>query len=262
MLLERLTVCDFGLFRGQHVLELAPRKKYGSARPVILFGGLNGAGKTTILTAVRTALYGRQSMGFGASQKAYEEFLGNLIHKNKNAVIPTNAASVSLEFTYSQLGRQSHYRVNRSWVKNGKRLDETLGIYRDGTLLESLSHEQAQAFLNQLIPIGVSELFFFDGEKIARLASDAGEVALSSSIRRLLGLDVLDKLKADLSIYSRQKRGKTLTDAQGLEVSSLQQQLDTLKQETDVTLRLLREEVVPTIDRVCRSWIISRPSSR
>src|SRR5688572_30728007 len=169
MLLERLILCDFGVFRGQHILELAPRKKYGSTRPVILFGGLNGAGKTTILTAVRMVLYGRQSLGFGTSQKTYEEVLGELIHKNKDSIVPTNAASVALEFSYSQLGRQSHYQVTRSWAQHGKRVDELLRINRDGVPLEDLTPEQAQAFLNQLIPIGVSELFFFDGEKIARL---------------------------------------------------------------------------------------------
>src|SRR4051812_154301 len=103
MLLERLTTCDFGVFRGLRTFELAPRKKHGATRPIILFGGLNGAGKTTILTAVRTVLYGRQSLGFGATQKAYEAFLEELVHKNKDSLVPANAASVTLEFSYSQL---------------------------------------------------------------------------------------------------------------------------------------------------------------
>lgn len=252
MLLERLTVCDFGLFRGQHVFDLAPRRKYGAQRPIILVGGLNGSGKTTILTAVRTALYGRQALGFGTTNKAYEEFVSDHIHRNRNSLVPTNAASVSLDFHYSQLGRQSRYRVTRSWSSHGKRIEESLRVYRDEKLLDDLTQEQAQAFLNQLIPIGVSELFFFDGEKIARLASDTGEAALSSSIRRLLGLDIVDKLKADLTIYSRQQRAKSLSESDSVELRSLEQQLEETKKDADNALILLRDEVIPAIDRAQR----------
>ena len=57
MILEKLTVSDFRSFAGDHVIDLAPRVKYGSRKPVVLFGGLNGAGKTSILLAVKLALY-------------------------------------------------------------------------------------------------------------------------------------------------------------------------------------------------------------
>ena len=45
MFLETLKVCDFRVFEGEHVLELNPQIKWERKRPIVLFGGLNGAGK-------------------------------------------------------------------------------------------------------------------------------------------------------------------------------------------------------------------------
>ena len=48
MLLEQLIVTDFRVFQGEHTFDLTPRTKYGKKRPIILYGGLNGAGTCNI----------------------------------------------------------------------------------------------------------------------------------------------------------------------------------------------------------------------
>src|SRR6185369_279888 len=208
MILEKLKISDVGVFRGQHTFELEPRRKYGAVRPIVLFGGLNGAGKTTILTAVRLALYGRQAFGFGVPQKVYLDTLRSLVHRNPTSVIPTTQSEVTLEFSYWHVGRRVHYKVVRVWEDRGKEVVEHLGIYKDGEEVGGLSQDQGQSFLNQLVPPGVSQFFFFDGEKIASLAQDSGEEVLAESVQKLLGLDVVDKLRSDLTILLRQKRSE------------------------------------------------------
>src|SRR6266850_4829589 len=138
MLLERISLCDVGVFRGQHVFDIAPRKKWGQTRPVILFGGLNGAGKTTLLTAVRLALYGRQALGFAIAQKGYHEYLRELIHRNADSLVPTAHAHVGLEFTYSHAGAQTQYRVIRAWEDRGRSVEETVRVYRDSDEVSGL----------------------------------------------------------------------------------------------------------------------------
>ena len=49
MILHKLTLNNFGLFRGKQTIQLTPNGR-GS---IILIGGMNGAGKTTLLDAVR-----------------------------------------------------------------------------------------------------------------------------------------------------------------------------------------------------------------
>lgn len=203
MILNQLKLRDFGVFSGEHSIDLAPRDKNNHKRPIILFGGLNGAGKTTTLTSVRLALYGRLSLGRSITVQAYHEHLKELIHRPKDAILAPYTASVGLSFTYGKHGSLNEYKVVRSWAAKGEKVIEHLEIHKDDELLKGLSSEQLQSFLNELIPIGVADLFFFDGEKIADLAEDENNEALADAINRLLGLDIIDRLRADLGIYLR-----------------------------------------------------------
>jgi DNA sulfur modification protein DndD len=53
MILTRLSITNFGVYRDQHDFDLRPRVVDTETLPVVLFGGKNGAGKTTILEAIR-----------------------------------------------------------------------------------------------------------------------------------------------------------------------------------------------------------------
>lgn len=234
MLIESLTLNDFGLFRGQHVINLNPRKTEDTIKPIVLFGGLNGSGKTTILTAIRLAIYGKQALGYGVSQKSYDEFLTSKIHRNPKSLVIANSANIGIDFLYFKLGISIRYKVVRSWIVNGKQVKETLTILQDGEPIPEFTGEQCQAFLNELIPLGVSELFFFDGEKIASLADEGGDVALKDAIRKLLGLDIIERLNSDLHIYARKQNNKLLPDA-------LKSQLDQYEDEYKNTKALIRE---------------------
>ncbi len=222
MILNTLGLRDFGVFSGQHTIDLAPRTKYNRKRPIVLFGGLNGAGKTTTLTAVRLALYGRQSMGRSISQAVYHEQLSEFIHKPNNSILPPCAAAVELAFSYGKHGVLNEYNVVRSWEENKSKVIEHLEIFKDNVLLEGLSFDQLQSFLSELIPIGVADLFFFDGEKIADLAEDNTNEALADAINRLLGLDIIERLRADLSIYLREHTQDKLPKDISKELKSLE----------------------------------------
>ncbi len=229
MLLESLTLCDFGLFRGEHTIDLNPRKKYNSTRPIILFGGLNGAGKTTILSAIRLAIYGKQSLGHAVSQKSYDEYLASKIHRNQHSLVVPSGAHITLEFLYYKLGKPTRYKITRSWTVSGKQVKETLTILQDGEPIPEFTQEQCQAFLNELIPLGVSELFFFDGEKISSLAEEGGDVALRDAIRKLLGLDIIERLKSDLHIYIRRQDNKALPEESKVQLEQFEIQYKELK---------------------------------
>lgn len=202
MQLTHVSMCDFRSFKGLHEIDLVPRTKYGAKRPIILFGGLNGAGKTSILTAVRLALYGKLILGNRAGRKEYESFLSESIHKNAN-VIAADGAHVEIQFDYGKLGERHHYRVQRAWTQRSASVEERLRIWRNGEPLRGIDRDDAQAFLNELVPLGVADLFFFDGEKLAELAEDRDGSALGDAIRRLVGIDLVERLRADLGVYVR-----------------------------------------------------------
>jgi DNA sulfur modification protein DndD len=200
MLLKRIVLTDFGPYAGRTAFDL----KTSEGRPVILFGGKNGAGKTTLFNSIQLCLHGRSAFEERLSQSEYEARIQGLLHEagDKKAT----EASIRLEFGYANLGDREQYTVKRSFRDRGKSVVEDLQIKRDGTSLTDLDEEQWDDFLKELIPPGISDLFFFDGEKIQQLADaidDGGD--FDESLMSLLGLDLVDRLDADLSIYLSQK---------------------------------------------------------
>jgi DNA sulfur modification protein DndD len=209
MIFNRLCIRNFGLFCGAHEFDLKPRVKYRQHRPIILFGGKNGAGKTTLLEATMLCLYGQSSLGNRVRAQDYQTYLAGRIHCPRGGgMVVLNDASIRLEFSHIHLGDQHVYTVERSWWRREGRVEECLLLERDGQSLPDLEADYAQDFLKELIPLGVSQLFFFDGEKIQNLADEENDgIALADSIKAMLSLDLVERLQSDLRIYlTRQKR--------------------------------------------------------
>ena len=205
MRLNRLLLENFGLYRGAHEIHLANRKRYGAQRPIILFGGMNGEGKTTLLDAVQLALYGKSALGASVRQVDYEAYLRSRIHRARRARKQPTGAAVGLEFEFFTMGSKKVYQVRRSWTAHPTRetgVKEELEVLCDGAPLEEVDPQHWQDFIRELVPPGLSQLFFFDGEKIQKLAEEDDQSLLAESIQALLGLDVVERLQADLKIFS------------------------------------------------------------
>ncbi|TMO03066.1 DNA sulfur modification protein DndD [Pseudoalteromonas sp. S558] len=195
MIITKLSLNNFRVFAGKHEIDLRPEKD----KPIILFGGLNGAGKTSILTAIRFVLLGRQAFSDSLSNPAFINELQKLIN-NSDGKTDNKRASLELEFNYVRQGICYNYCVKRHWQYGS--IDELVIVENDIEKFE-LNYEQAQAFLLELIPTGIADLVFFDGEKIAELAEDNSGAILQHAVKRLLGLDIVTRLKEDLRIYLR-----------------------------------------------------------
>ena len=255
MILNSLKVTNFRVFKGSHEFSLAPKSRDGCQPPIILFGGLNGAGKTTTLTAIRTALYGRQSLGIGTSQKEYHQFLTDSVHSSKVTEVHANSAAVELAFSYANLGVVNQYQVKRSWTVINQKVSESLRIFQDECLIPNLTPDQAQGFLNELIPIGVSDLFFFDGEKIAQLAEDNEGSALSESVKKLIGLDLVEKLIADITVFISNQNKQRLSDDIKTKIIGLEQLLEI--QESIIELKKQDYQALK-VQEVCAAKLIDK----
>lgn len=197
MILRSIRLEDFGLFAGITELDLIPRVKKGVSAPVVLIGGKNGAGKTTLLEAVRLALYGRRALGPRVGLTEYETYLRDRI--NRSSLKPE--AAVTLEFDYAEAGAVHRYRVRREWAVRGKSIIENLLLDKDGEAISSVPREEWHQFLQELIPPGVSQLFFFDGEKIQQIAGDEDNEQLAEAVRSLLGIELVGRLRTDLGLF-------------------------------------------------------------
>jgi len=240
MMLRRLVLEDFGLYRGVQELDLTPRQKRGRNFPVVLFGGKNGAGKSTIFEAILLCLYGRAAVGERARQSEYLDYLFQRTHRSPLGLSSTRAA-VTIEFDFVQAGVRHVYEVTRSWIASNATaasIEVSLDLKQDGQRLDDLDHSHWDDFLRELIPPGLSQLFFFDGERIQRLAEEQDSEELGRSVKSLLNLDLVERLSADLQIYVA-KEAKAAAGANDREEIG---RLEGLRQElTDRSERLLAE---------------------
>lgn len=202
MLLNKIVVNNLGVFSGRYEIDLRPKLYKEKSRPIIIFGGMNGSGKTTIFDAIKLCLYGAESL-YRQSESKYKEYLKEKINTSNGTFLKANFSSVEIEFDYSSNGARNLYSIQRYWEKNGKGIIETLSIRKDGNQVDEIDKEYWQEFIKELIPLGLSELFFFDGEKIQKIMKDNNNSELKSSIMTLLGLDLIERLQADLKIYKK-----------------------------------------------------------
>jgi DNA sulfur modification protein DndD len=160
MILERLTLHDFGLFAGRQALDLTPVQRQGRHRPIVLFGGVNGGGKTTLFDAVQLARYGGRARCAKRAGLSYDEFLRRSIH---HGVPPEQGAAVWLTFRHAVEGQESAYEVRRRWCVQDGKLQENLLVLQVGLPNYSLSRNWAQT-VEELVPLDISQLCFFDGD--------------------------------------------------------------------------------------------------
>jgi DNA sulfur modification protein DndD len=194
MILEQLTVRNFCLYRGEQTFDLTPATAGGKHRPIVLFGGINGGGKTTLLDAIQLALYGNRARCSKRADLSYEEFLRASTH---HGAAEGERAGVGLTFRYALDGQEHLYAVRRTWHLSEGRLREELNVHRDG-LAAGWITDNWQQLVEELFPLDISQLFFFDAEKIRTLAEDeSSSRALEAAIKSLLGLDVVERLIAD-----------------------------------------------------------------
>lgn len=214
MILTGVVLTDYGVYRGRNEIDLSCPPD----RPVVLIGGRNGAGKTTLFEAVRLCLYGEAALGGGVAgrrggRRAYEEFLARRVHRDGSGRASAGGASVSVTFRFFQGGRESEYEVTRSWSADGEGIggvNERLDVGRRGpeggrfAPLDAVERPHWQQFIEGIIPRGILQLFFFDGEKVARMAGGEGvggeDEAVRESFRALLGLEPVEQLRADLEV--------------------------------------------------------------
>jgi DNA sulfur modification protein DndD len=217
MILDSIALKNFGVYRGETKANLAP---VSSQKPIVLFGGMNGGGKTTLLDAVQLALYGPKARCAGRGKLSYRDYLRAMISRDAN---PEEGAAIELAFRRAVEGEMKYYRVKRSWQDTPKDIVDKVEVFNDSNLDADLS-EHWDEFIEGYIPSGIAHLFFFDAEQIKELAEGehAAEI-LGEAIHSLLGLDLVDRLETDLIVLERRKRAESRTSEETERITQAEQ---------------------------------------
>lgn len=199
MRIKRLIMHNFGVYAGTNSLEFKGNK------PVVLIGGMNGCGKTTILEAVLLGLYGSNSFAYKESKfNTYGQYLKSYVNKADGSL----ESFVEIEFSMDDSDSEVYW-VHREWEGNSRRVREKILVKKNGEDNTFLTDNWLM-FVENILPSALSSFFFFDGEKIAELAVEETSGQMKESVKAMLGITVLDVLQGDIGkIISKISKGNS-----------------------------------------------------
>lgn len=212
MIIRNLTLHNFGVYAGTNTFD------FHGEKPVVLIGGLNGRGKTTFLNAVLLALYGNHSSAYKESKySAYGKYLNSFINLSDG----TKESYLEIKFTLEE-EQIDTYVLRRSWNNLSKATHESLGVWKNGEYNPFLT-DHWDMYIENILPHGLADFFFFDGEKIAEIAASDSNDEIKNAIKQLLGITVIDTLESDIQKVRRMAAQKEASGGNKAELAKLEQ---------------------------------------
>jgi DNA sulfur modification protein DndD len=206
--LHSLGLENFRQFYGTQLIEFA---QGGAQKNVTVLHGFNGSGKTALLNAFIWCLYKETTPDFEEP-----DLLGN---ERAAAELPLGKSmSVNVWLKYEVRGETFIVKRTRVVTKESptvlRRSDDELAMWRIGTngSREEVPGDDAvlQLRIEQLLPRPLYPFFFFNGERVERLASADAYDDVERGVKTLLDVEVLERSRSHLRGMVLGELGKEL----------------------------------------------------
>ena len=222
MWIERIRLRDWKCFVDATFDFPRPTK----ARPIVLVGAQNGAGKTSLLEGLLFCLYGPHAIELIAERESdmargtegFRRFVSRAVNNSARALGRMRA---SVEVTFADA--EERIRIERRFhiYRNGQYRDQELFVWRgrahddadelDLIVVPALGEKDdfLRGFIaQQILPHNLAPFFFFDGEQVQRLATKDRSVATRDGLEQLFGVRILRTLQGDLRKLASERRSR------------------------------------------------------
>jgi DNA sulfur modification protein DndD len=247
---------NFKSFKGYHKIEgldenLSPEKN------IILIGGLNGAGKTTIIEALTLCFYGNGAKHLyptkGAKNENYNAYVVSLLNNDIRNLRMMKEEELSVEVYLSDVNLAGNVHrsisLKRCWKINTFRnviTDESFDILENGEKITDIEQSEYDEVINNILPYNISQFFFFDGEKIQDFASDP-EVEFTKSLNDVLGISLYSQLNEDIKtvrgrIIAESNRNRDVSTRKKEKEADLAREIDKVS-ENHIKIKQLKDEI-------------------
>jgi len=214
MRLLRIEIENFRQFSGKHELELGGNADKN--KNVIVIHGENGSGKTTLLNAFKWCFYG---------QTDFDSKNEKLLNERTVASTPAGGKiemSVTVDFEHDGMrhtakrvsifkkGQDSGYEA-----VGGSNLELTW-VDASGSFRKS---DNSETHMRQILPERLQGYFFFNGERIEKLAHVNAADQIQSAIKNLMGLEIVERASQHLGgqVLSRLRKDLKETSSADLQ---------------------------------------------
>ena len=258
MKINRIKLCNISSYAGEREFDFS----VNSDKSIVLIGGQNGTGKTSLFTALKLALYGHLCFNYQSKNAQYLAKIKDLI--NHDAFTSNEVkAYVEVEIEIPNERDIVKYNILRSWEYFSQKLKETVTIQRDDVKLKDDELVFFENYLFTVLPPNLFEFFFFDGEQIADFfATNAYNTYIKNAFLTLCSFDtfelirkfcenyvVADKASSNVDGINEEYK-RILNEISGLEdkVKELQESIETHQLDLEQTC-LKKEELEATFKK-------------
>lgn len=245
MHLRRITLHDWKAYENSLSLDFPVPKR---GRNVILIGGQNGFGKTSLFEAIVVGLFGRWGLPILARAeaafeeekrlKSFKDFLERSINRN---ALRQGRTLCKIELLFEDekgnpiyIERSWHFAANGS-LKSKESSEPRIMYGHDREIISPESSEKdpekwyREWICKTFIHESLADFFLFDGE----MASSYAELKMNDQIKKaiegLLGLNWLKQLRDDLYTYADNRRRQVPRELTQEAIDSFQEEISELE---------------------------------
>ncbi len=228
MKINSIKIKNFRSYKGLTTFDF----RFQEGKNIILIGGENGAGKSSIFEAMRICLYGPLTYKYQGMVANYISRIKSMI--NEDAYSDKSVgAFIELDINMTNNTIEENYIVRRQWSFDNSRLIEDFIVIENGEELDKEETNNFYEYFKSIIPPAVFELSFFDGEKLFDFFEDriSGQ-KLKETMLTLNNFDIFNILSRELELNTRRKNRerKNLKD-EILELEAIEDNISNKRQE-------------------------------
>lgn len=235
MLFKKIIFDNYKTFYGTQQVDLyiPPEEQEKEGKNIILIGGLNGAGKTTILKAIKDVLYGKRE----TTEEEYKKVFSNVIN---NTFFDEGGRECSVSLIL-ETDSGEEWTIKVKWFFNNYKAMTTderevtvksIGAYvPKKTLVGNI--EQYNRLIDKIMPYYASPFFIFDGEEVKEIIVRQEQAEMKEAIHKITGMNSYKQLLKDLSSLKTTIESKIIKAQQGSQAHTLRTQLEDVQVKLD-----------------------------
>lgn len=240
MRINRIRLYNFSSYEGENLFDFSSAD---NKKNIVLIGGKNGAGKTSLFTAIKVALYGPLAYGYVGANSHYIAKIKELIN-SKAFQQNTVESEVQIAVALKVEREIKEYVITRRWDYTKQKLNEEYFVEKEGERLSEKELSYFQNFLQSIVPPDLFEFFLFDGEEVGNIfATSSYNLYVKNAVFTLCGMDLFEIVRKqtkgyvskstnsdDENVHEEYEKTKSLVDEEILEKQQLEEKIVLVQQ--------------------------------